>query len=87
MRSRGTFDLTAATRVPGADFAGKLSGNATVAVSPSQYYVLVLANTGASAPTDVLYQFATYSSASPGVPLAWRCKPVPCWPTPECAAR
>lgn len=69
-RSRGTFDLTAATRVPGSDFAGMLSGNATVAVSPAQYYVLVLANTGASAPTDVLYQFATYSAASRGSPPA-----------------
>ena len=75
-RFRGTLDLTAATRVPGSDFAGMLSGNATVAVSPAQYYVLVLANTGATAPTDVLYQFATYSAASPGSPPAWRQRPV-----------
>ncbi|KAK9835397.1 hypothetical protein WJX81_006998 [Elliptochloris bilobata] len=68
--TRGTFDLTAAMRVPGSDFAGKVSGNATVAVSPAQYYVLVMANTGASAPTDVLYQFATYSAASPACALA-----------------
>jgi hypothetical protein len=64
--SRGTFDIMAAVRVPGSDFAGRLSGNATVRVTPAQYYVLLLANTGSGAPTDVLYQFATYSGASPG---------------------
>ena len=64
---RGTFDLLAASRVPGSDFGARLSGNATVRVSPAQYYVLVLANSGVGGtPADILYQFATYSAASPG---------------------
>lgn len=64
---RGTFDLLAASRVPGSDFSAKLSGNATVRVSPAQYYVLVLANSGVGGTAaDILYQFATYSAASTG---------------------
>jgi len=73
---RGTFDIMAAVRVPGSDFASRLSGNATVRVTPAQYYVLLLANTGSGAPTDVLYQFATYSATSPGARHRYVLQPV-----------
>ena len=43
-------------------------GNATLAVDPSEYYVLVIANRGSATAgmAQLTYQFATYSADSPG---------------------
>ena len=45
-------------------------------VDNSDYYVMVVANTGASGTADVLYQYATYSVNSSGGGLSIMTTPI-----------